>query len=464
MRSLAMKGIRSRSFTNVASRTSSHCVIVGGGIIGSSIAYFTKKNMPDCSVTVLERDCRYRSASAPLSVGGFRMQFSVPENIEIGLFSGNFIRNINEELKDVPGENVEESERIDLQFFEEGYLVLAGSEEAANRLESNVNVQNGLGAKTKLLARKELKERFDWLNSEDISMGSLGTESEGWLDPWSLLQAFRSKAQRLGVEYVDGSASGFETYGDKITGVNFTASRGCQTSGREVGQSYKIDTDIVVNACGAWSGYLNDLLSASNKELSFTLPVVPKRRSVFVFSVPDETAQYFTESNDGKFPLVVDPSGTYFRRDGKIGSKTFLCGKSPSAEADIDYDPTAEIESFEDDVKTLKESDYAVFEEELWPTIAHRVPKFENIKLGQGWSGFYDYNLLDQNAILGRHPRVSNLLVCSGFSGHGLQQSPAVGLAMSELIQYGSYRTLDLSAFGIERILSNSPVFEKNIY
>jgi sarcosine oxidase len=128
---------------------------------------------------------------------------------------------------------------------------------------------------------------------------------------------------------------------------------------------------------------------------------------------------------------------------------TYLCGVSPPADRDPD--------------RTDFEIEYDLFEETIWPTLAARIPAFEAIKLERAWAGHYDYNLLDQNAILGAHPDLPNLLFATGFSGHGLQQSPAAGRAIAELVAYGEYRTLDLRRFGFDRILRNEPLREINV-
>src|SRR5690606_23209749 len=122
-----------------------------------------------------------------------------------------------------------------------------------------------------------------------------------------------------------------------------------------------------------------------------------------------------------KAPLLIDPTGVYFRPEGA----SYICGVSPPEESDpdcLDF-----------------EIDYSLFEDTIWPVLAHRVPAFEAIKLARAWAGHYDYNTLDQNAILGRPPELENFYVAAGFSGHGLQQAPAVGRAIAELIVHGAY-------------------------
>ena len=107
--------------------------------------------------------------------------------------------------------------------------------------------------------------------------------------------------------------------------------------------------------------------------------------------------------------------------------------------------------------------DDAIFDNILWPAFAHRVPAFERLKVTGSWAGHYDYNALDQNAVIGPDPQLPNLLYANGFSGHGLQHAAGVGRAIAELIVHGRYRALDLSVFGYERIVAKRPHFERNV-
>ena len=107
--------------------------------------------------------------------------------------------------------------------------------------------------------------------------------------------------------------------------------------------------------------------------------------------------------------------------------------------------------------------DHGFWQDTVWPLIATRIPAFEAIKVQREWAGHYDFNTLDQNAILGPHSQVENFIFINGFSGHGLQQSPAMGRGTAEWLTYGAYRSLDLTPFHYDRIARGEPFVEKAI-
>jgi sarcosine oxidase len=384
-------------------------VIVGGGVIGSSAAYFLASEPGfGGTIAVVERDPTYAEAATPRSAGGIRQQFSTPENILISAFGASFIKSVKDHLTvggDAP----------DLQFHEGGYLFLATGA-GLRTLIANQQLQHELGAETQLLNPKELAANFPWLNTSDLAGGSFGPRNEGWLDPYSLLQAFRRKARSLGVTYIQDEVAGLDVAQNRVSGVTLR-------SGETIG------CGAVINCAGvnawriaAWIG--------------LDLPVRPRKRLVYVIDCREELTGV---------PLTIDPSGVWFRPEGA----NFICGVSPDEGNDPD--------------STDFELDYSLFEELIWPTLANRVPAFEAIKLIRAWAGHYDYNVLDQNVILGQAPHVPNFLMANGFSGHGLQQSPAIGRALSELVTFGGYRTLDLRRFGYERVLNGQAIREANV-
>lgn len=387
-------------------------VIVGGGAMGSSIAYFLTANAAfSGSVLVVERDPTYETSATSRSMGGIRQQFSTPENIQMSLFGAAFARDAAE-LLSVDGQSV------DVSFREQGYLFTATPEGAA-MLRQNYVQQRDVGAEVTFLESEALARRFPWLNTADLGAAVFGHRNEGWIDPNTLLQGFRHKAQSLGACFLNDQVAGFTRDGKRLTGV-------------VLADAGPVGAGVVVNAAGARAGALCRLL-----DLDF--PVWPRKRYVYVFACREDLLSA---------PLTIDPSGVTFRPEGQY----YLGTVSPPEEQDENSNP--------DDF----EIDYRTFDEVIWPRLAHRVPAFEAIKLVNAWAGHYDYNLFDQNAILGRHPEIGGLLFCNGFSGHGLQQSPAAGRAVAELIVYGEYRSLDLSRFSFERVLADRPIREANVW
>ncbi|XP_076875401.1 FAD-dependent oxidoreductase domain-containing protein 1 [Brachyhypopomus gauderio] len=417
-------------------------VIVGGGVIGWSTAYWLKKKQwgrDGVRVLVVEKDPTYSESSTVLSAGGIRQQFSLKENIQLSLASADFMRNINEHL------GVLNEDPVDLQFNHAGYLFLA-NERVAHIMEENYVTQRDHGAKVTLLSPTQLQDRFPWLNTEGVALASYGLENEGWFDPWSLLNAFRCKAMSMGVQQCYGEVTGFTysttnaetTDGDllrikRITNVIVQMPNSLENQ--------PVECCIVVNAAGAGSGRIADMvgMGPGSEHTMAGLPVEPRKRYVYVVHSPDGPGL--------ETPFLIDYSGVYFRREGLGGN--YITGKSPE-------------ENEEPDTGDL-EVDHEFFQEKVWPLLSHRVPAFECLKVTGAWAGFYDYNTFDQNAVVGLHPLLSNMFFATGFSGHGLQQSPAVGRAVAELILDGDFRTIDLSGFKFNRILVQDPLLERNI-
>jgi len=204
----------------------------------------------------------------------------------------------------------------------------------------------------------------------------------------------------------------------------------------------------VVNAAGAHAHDVLTLLASDYPRHVTELPVRPRKRCIFFFRCP--AAATLPSSPPAtplcKAPLTVDGSGVYFRPEGRGTTDTFLAGVSPDATDDCDaLDDTAAFGVTDADYEKL-------FESCIWPALYERVEAFGEIKVHSSWAGLYEYNTIDQNALIGSHPELPNLILANGFSGHGLQQSPACGRAVAELIEHGRFLTLDLSLFGPERV------------
>jgi len=382
--------------------------IIGGGVIGSAVAFNLLSLDPKLSVMVIERDPTYRTASSALSASSIRQQFSTPINIAMSQFGMTFLKDIGTHL-------TVDDEAPDIALVESGYLYLA-TERGASTLSQNFAIQRQAGVDIALLEPAALAERFPWLSTEDLALGALGLSGEGWFDGYSLLQAFRRKARSLGAVYVTASAIGFDQDRRGITAVTLDTGR-------------KVACGKLVNAAGPQAGQVAALAGIQ-------LPVRPEKHCVFVFDCK--------EAPQG-CPLLIDPSGVYFRPEGRF----FIGGPPPQPAADPD-DEALEV-------------DYHLFEDVLWPALAARVPAFEAIKLVSAWAGHYEMNLFDHNAILGTPPDLPNFYFANGFSGHGMQHAAAAGRGVAELVLFGEYRSMDLSLLNFDRLLRNEPICELNI-
>ena len=384
-------------------------VIVGGAVTGSAAAHFLGAEPAfNGSVLVLERDFSYANCATTRSAASIRHQFSTPENIRMSMCGTAFLRRVDEHLAvdgDVPA----------IGFHEAGYLFLATP---AGRvvLAGNHRVQRAEGADIALLETSGLCARFPWLETADLAAGALGLSGEGWLDAHALMHGFRRKAIAQGATYREAAVTGLERRGRRITQVRLD-------------DGTTIDCGTVINAAGTSAAMLA-------RTAGIELPVEPRKRCVFHFR---------SAAALPGCPLVIDPSGLYFRPEGA----GFICGIAPPE----DDDPPS----------TDFDVPYALWDDVLWPALAARVPGFEAARMISAWAGHYDVNTFDHNVIIGAHPEVENLLFANGFSGHGLQQSPAIGRALSELVTFGAYRTLDLSSFGWTRVLERRPLREFNV-
>jgi len=272
-------------------------------------------------------------------------------------------------------------------------------------------IQQEEGCSVELLDALALVRRFRPMTAANVALASHGTANEGWFDGPALMHGFRRKARERGVEFVADEVVGLEPRSIILR------------SGR------RLEAATVVVAAGPWSGEVAAMAGVA-------LPVEPRRRSVFVFDVREELPP---------LPLTIDPSGVWFRPEGRL----YLAGTSPAADNDP---PGAPLEV-----------QHREWDDMVWPVLAERVPAFAAAKVERSWAGYYEYNTFDQNGIVGRHPEIESLIFATGFTGHGMQQAPAVGRAVAELIVHGGYRTLDLSPFGYERISAGRPLRELNI-
>ncbi|MBB6409649.1 FAD-dependent oxidoreductase [Mesorhizobium sangaii] len=382
-------------------------VIIGGAIVGSSIAYYLREEGFSGSIALVERDPQFAHAATTLSCASIRQQFSIPENIRLSQFTLKLFRRLKDEF----------GADADIGFHEGGYLILAG-ENGLPILKANHQAQIAEGADILLEDADALVRRFPWLSAEGITAGAYGRTGEGWFDAHAMLMLFRKALREKKVDFITADVTGIERQGQSVTSVSLD-------------NGEKLEAGIVINAAGPNAGMVAAMAGLA-------LPVEPRKRNVFVFEAREKYAD---------MPLLVDPSGIWLRPEGSV----YITAGAEPEEGDGPADP----QDFD--------VDWPLFEEVIWPVLATRIPAFEAIKPTRAWAGHYDYNTLDQNAVIGPHPQVTNFLFANGFSGHGLQQAPAVGKALAELIVHGGYRTVDCSAFGYGRVAEGRAFRELNV-
>jgi FAD-dependent oxidoreductase domain-containing protein 1 len=381
-------------------------LIVGGAIMGSSVAYFIKRLAPACTVAVIEPDDIYEFASTLRASGGARRLFSCPENIEMSNFSIDFIGKFGEMMA-VAGE------APDVGWKKGGYLFIV-SPEGLDVILANCEVQRRHGVNVLLLDPQALKARFPSMRTEDLAAGVLSPD-DGWCDPNSLLQGFRRKARSLGAVYVR----------DKVVALEHarTSVRKARLAGGAT-----MAADFVVNAAGAWAKEVCTMVQ-------MPMPIEPLRRFEHYFETPNRIEP---------LPYVKDMARLAFRPEGRGYSGGLVNSHEPRGfNFDVDHD---------------------YFENVVWPALAHRFSAFEACRCIRTWSGLYEQNELDGNPVIGNWSgHADNFFVVSGFSGHGMMHAPAAGRAIAELIVHGRFATIDLSRLGYARIAANQPYAERGI-
>jgi glycine/D-amino acid oxidase-like deaminating enzyme len=351
----------------------------------------------------VERDPAYTRSSTALSLGGVRVQFSLKENILISLYAQDFFSRFEEEM--AVGE-----ERPAIDYRQAGYLFLI-DEPGKATAEKDLAFQRSLGGRVEWWTPERIKKEFP-LFAADLFVGGTFGPRDGYLDPYGVLMGFRKKAASLGARYISDEVTAVKTARGKIAGL--------QLASGEV-----LHSKVAVNAAGPWAGEISRMVGIE-------LPLAPVNRQVF--AVKPEV------SMDRALPLVIAPSDLYFRSET---GGLILVGRSME----------------EDETGFGFRWDWKRFTDWLWPELARIVPAFEKLKMVRGWAGLYEVNRLDSNAILGAWPELEGFYLINGFSGHGLQQSPAAGRYLAELI-LGRSPTLDLSVFAPRRILENRPLGE----
>lgn len=389
-------------------------IIVGGAIMGASAAWFLSDDKDfDGRVLVVEKDATYQACSTTHTNSCMRQQFSTELNVRISQFAADFVTN----MRDYMG-NDDRVPELSIRNF--GYMYLADNNEFADVLRESQQVQLAAGAQTQLLTPDEIKARYPFYNVDDIVLGSINLQNEGYWDGTAVFDWWRRSSRERGVEYIENEVVAMTKNG----------------AGTRV-ESITLKTGEII-ACGQVLNASGPRAAATARMAGIEIPVEPRKRFSWIFSAENPL--------DRDLPLTIDPSGVHVRENG---SGTYQCGGHSDVDPAVDYDDFA--------------MDFSLWEQHVWPVLATRIPQFEAIKVTSEWAGHYAYNTFDHNAILGPHTEVENFFFLNGFSGHGLQQSPAMGRGTAELLIHGEYRSLDMKPFNYERIVTNKPIIEKAI-
>ncbi len=376
--------------------SSAEVVIIGGGIIGVSTAYYlAKKGVRE--VVLLERGIMGEGATGKCA-GGIRTQFSTEINIQFSVLS----------LKVFEGFQAEFG--VDPEFHRVGYLFLAAHERQWRVLKANAQLMQTMGLDVELLDPDEIRRRWPFLRVDDLLGGSY-TGSDGYAGPYEVLQGFAKGARRLGAMLREGT---------EVTGIQV---KNGQVQAVEVATGERVVTPVVINAAGPYAGQVAAMVGLD-------LPLRPLRRQLFFTDPFEELPSHF--------PLVIDlEHGWYMRREGE---GLLLAGPQ---DAESSFNERVDFEAQE---WTAERS-------------LHRVPILEHARIARGWAGLYDISP-DHHAIIGPFPGIKGFICANGFSGHGCQHSPAAGILVAEVIVEGQTKTLDIYPLRPQRFREGDLIYE----
>ncbi len=374
-------------------------VIIGAGIMGSSIAWhLAERGVSD--IVVLERDAIGRGATAD-AAGGVRLQFSTETNIRLSQISLDYWESFDERFD------------ASINFRQQGYLFLLTSESEAEVFRTNLALQQSLGVPASWVTPDDIRDLNPAVVLDDV-IGGTFCPKDGWADTSTSTMGFAQAARRSGVRiFEDTPVTGIDVVDGRITGVR---------SGDQ-----RIATPLVICCAGPQTNAVGHLANLD-------IPILPYRRMSFItepFDAIPATA-----------PMTIEfARSLYFHPE----SSGFLFGMSNKDE------PTSDNKSVDDDwmVTTVE-------------ALIERAPVFENASVLRGWAGFYEVTP-DDNPLLGHMPDRDGFIVAAGFSGHGFMQGPAIGLAIAELVVDGQTTTIDLSAFRPSRFQEGALLQEHNV-
>ncbi len=381
--------------------------ILGGGIIGSSIAWHLAAGGKGGDVVVVEKDPTYEFAATPRGNGGIRQLFSLPTNIAMAQYGLDYYANFQSRLAS-SGSEIES-----IGFKQQGYLFLSDTGDEKQMIANHATQVAG-GVRADLLDAAALKERFPSLNVDDIAV-AVHSPDDAWIDPYAALMEFRKAASAVGCRYIKGDITDWQRNGGQARCIVLASGE-------------TIEADIFILACGAWSADIGSMIGLE-------LPVEPMSRESYFFRCQDEVEPLpFLKSESD---LAIRPEA-----DGYVGGVP-----NWAEQAGWNFELSPEW-----------------FEQTVWPALAKRVPAMQTLKLERTWRGHYARNRFDRSPIIGRwEAGCSNVIIATGFSGHGIMHAPASGRAVAELLLSGSYQSIDVSLFGYDRIANERPALEVGI-
>ena len=383
-------------------------VIIGGGVIGSSIAYHLRQRDETSDVIVIERDPTYARASSRLAMGGIRQQFSSTANIQLAQHSVRFYRQFDAMFGRLGSDRA--------NFRQRGYLFLVNDEQA-ERFERRLKRQQDLGAYVARLEVDQIRRLVPDVVLDDIQFGVFGPQ-DGYASPRAILSTFRHAATDAGARYIADTVTGVDRSGEGLRAVVLKSGT-------------RISTDTIVAATGAYSATIGQLVGID-------IPIQPVRQQLFRCRLP-RVWPY-------RFPVVVDPNGVHWRHE------------DPEEPGDDDRLVIARTNPDEVPGESFS-CDMARWGPDFHDPVVRRVPALDGMELLEGWAGLYEMTA-DHNPLIGEDPTLRGFFVAAGFSGHGVMMAPGVGHAMSELILTGRSTSIDISPFDMTRFARGEPFWD----